>query len=73
MLKSLPETMAQMLIESYFSTNGLEYSMGRIPIAGSDYSPRHYSYDDNDGDVNLTHFELQKEDIDYKVSNKIIK
>ncbi len=67
MLKSLPESMADMLLESYFSTNGLEYSMGRIPIAGTDYSPRLYSYDDNDGDLNLTQFKLQKEDFDYKV------
>ena len=38
MLKEVPESLANSIIDSYFSANGIEYSMGRIPIAGSDYS-----------------------------------
>jgi len=69
MLKLVPESLANSVIDSYFSADGIEYSMGRIPIAGSDYSVRPYSYDDVDGDLNLTHFALQKEDLEWKVFN----
>ena len=43
--------------------------MARIPIAGSDFSVRPYSYDDVEGDVELVNFAMQEEDILYKVSN----
>jgi len=69
MLKLVPESLANAVIDSYYSSDGIEYSMGRIPIAGSDYSVRPYSYDDVDGDLNLTHFALQKEDLEWKVFN----
>jgi len=67
MLKEVPESLANSIIESYFSKDGIECSMIRIPIAGTDYSIRPYSYDDVDGDLNLTHFALQKEDLEWKV------
>jgi len=67
MLKQVPELLANAIMESYFSADGIEYSMARIPMAGSDYSVRPYSYDDVDGDTNLTHFALQKEDLEWKV------
>jgi glucosylceramidase len=67
MLKEVSESLANSIIESYFSKDGIEYTMARIPIAGTDYSPRPYSYDDVDGDLNLTHFALQKEDLELKV------
>jgi hypothetical protein len=41
--------------------------MARTPIAGSDFSIRNYTYDDVTDDKNLTHFALQKEDLEYKV------
>ncbi len=67
MLKEVPESLANSIIESYFSKEGIEYSIGRIPIAGTDYSVRPYSYDDVDGDLKLSHFALQKEDLEWKV------
>ena len=36
-------------------------------MAGCDASIRNYSYDDVDGDMNLTHFALAMEDFNYKV------
>ncbi|CAG2103828.1 unnamed protein product, partial [Medioppia subpectinata] len=39
----------------------------RVPIAGTDYSSRPYSYDDVDGDLQLKHFALQKEDLELKI------
>ena len=67
LLKSVPESLATAVIESYFSINGIEYSFGRVPIAGTDYSVRPYTYNDIANDKNLTHFALQKEDYEWKV------
>jgi glucosylceramidase len=55
------------LIESYFSANGIEYNIGRIPMASSDFSTRLYSYADSVGDLELKHFNLTDEDISYKI------
>lgn len=52
---------------SYFSPEGLEYNLCRIPIAGCDFSTRPYSYDDVPGDVDLVNFNLTMEDYVYKV------
>ncbi|CAG2165933.1 unnamed protein product [Oppiella nova] len=67
MLSSVNQSLADLLIDSYFSDNGIEYSMARIPIAGTDFSDRPYSYDDVDGDLELKHFALQKEDLEWKI------
>ena len=67
MLKEVNQSLADLLIDSYFSADGIEYSMGRIPMAGTDFSARPYSYDDVDGDLELKHFALQKEDLEWKV------
>ena len=67
MLRSVNESLADLLIDSYFSENGIQYSMARVPLAGTDFSDRPYSYDDVDEDLELKNFALQKEDIDWKV------
>ena len=67
LLKSVPESLAENLIASYFSANGIEYSFGRVPVAGTDYSVRPYTYNDFPDDFNLTHFSLQREDYEWKV------
>lgn len=47
----------------------MEYTLGRVPIASTDYSRRTYSYDDSvDVDFNLSRFALADEDIQLKVS-----
>ncbi|CAG2171563.1 unnamed protein product, partial [Oppiella nova] len=66
-LKSLPQELATNVIKDYFSANGIEYSMGRVPIAGADFSPRAYTYNDQKDDFELKTFALQKEDEDYKI------
>lgn len=55
------------LRRSYFSDDGLEYNLGRVPIGGTDFSVRGYSYQDNDTDANLKSFKLSEEDFNYKV------
>lgn len=52
---------------SYFSSDGIEYGIGRVPIGGTDFSTYPYTYNDLPGDVNLTSFNLTKEDLFYKV------
>ena len=52
---------------SYYTTDGLEYTMGRTNIGGCDFSWRPYTYDDVEGDVALEHWQLQPEDMNFKV------
>lgn len=51
---------------SYYSAKGSLYTFCRIPIAGTDFSTRAYTYDDTPGDVTLSNFNLVEED-DYKI------
>uniref|UniRef100_A0A914E1J5 Glucosylceramidase n=1 Tax=Acrobeloides nanus TaxID=290746 RepID=A0A914E1J5_9BILA len=57
----------QNLIRSYYGPEGIGYTLGRTPMASCDFSAREYSYDDVDGDFNLTNFALTQEDYIYKV------
>ena len=57
-------------IKDYYGQDGLRYSMGRVPIGGSDFSTRPYTYNDIDEkseDFELKHFHLQSEDLHFKV------
>lgn len=56
-----------LLNRSYFSSEGIEYTMGRVPIGGTDFSARGYTYHDNITDANLGSFNLTEEDFKYKV------
>ena len=40
---SLPESKKEDLLNDYFSKDGLNYSIGRLPIASSDFSVKSYS------------------------------
>ncbi|KAF7392932.1 hypothetical protein HZH66_008765 [Vespula vulgaris] len=66
-IKTLSEPTQEMLMQSYFSETGSKYNLGRVPIGGSDFSTRAYTYDETENDDNLEHFELTEEDIDYKI------
>lgn len=47
------------LLRSYWGEGGLQYSLGRVPIGGTDFSTSVYSYDDSiDDDLNLTRFSI---------------
>lgn len=43
-LKELPENKQKQVITSYFSPNEFNYSLCRLPIGSSDFSPKSYSY-----------------------------
>ncbi|KAJ9573850.1 hypothetical protein L9F63_008774, partial [Diploptera punctata] len=52
---------------SYFAPEGSQYNMIRVPVGGSDFSTRAYSYDDVEGDDTLQNFALAEEDTKYKI------
>ncbi|NXK01386.1 GLCM Glucosylceramidase, partial [Corythaixoides concolor] len=66
---SLPETAQDHLLRSYFSEEGLEYNLVRLPMASCDFSLHTYTYDDVPFDYELTHFSLRDEDTKLKVSS----
>ncbi|XP_072376443.1 putative glucosylceramidase 3 [Diabrotica undecimpunctata] len=72
-IKSLSKNLQEKLIRSYFSKDGIEYSLGRVPIGGTDFSTHGYTYMDTEFDGNycedplLTKFKLAKEDYAYKI------
>lgn len=66
-IASLNEGLQKQLINGYFSRNGLEYTIGRVPMASCDFCTREYSYDDVDGDFDLDKFQLAEEDLKYKI------
>ncbi|KAG5897982.1 hypothetical protein JTB14_007927 [Gonioctena quinquepunctata] len=66
-IKQLPEDAQLRLLKSYFSEEGIGYSLCRTPIGGADFSPRAYSYDDDEGDEDLKSFSIQPEDFFYKI------
>ncbi|KGL80274.1 Glucosylceramidase, partial [Tinamus guttatus] len=56
------------LLRSYFSEEGIEYTLLRMPLGCSDFSERPYSYADVPNDYELRHFQLAEEDTRMKVS-----
>ncbi|KAM0724831.1 Lysosomal acid glucosylceramidase [Formica fusca] len=65
-IRTLSNETQHQLLESYFGSTGIGYTYCRIPIAGTDFSTRPYTYDDVPGDITLSNFSLVKED-DYKI------
>lgn len=66
---SLPQEAQDRLLRSYFSEDGLEYNLGRVPIGGCDFSTREYTYaDSSTADPKLTKFALQPDDYDFKIA-----
>ncbi|KAM8794321.1 lysosomal acid glucosylceramidase-like [Eudromia elegans] len=65
---ALPERAQEHLLRSYFSEEGLEYNLIRIPMASCDFSLHAYTYDDVPFDYELAHFGLRDEDTKLKAS-----
>ncbi|XP_053133307.1 lysosomal acid glucosylceramidase-like [Hemicordylus capensis] len=55
------------LLRSYFSDEGIEYNLLRMPMSSCDFSVRPYSYDDWPYDYELKNFSLVDEDIKMKI------
>ncbi|XP_053976868.1 lysosomal acid glucosylceramidase-like [Hylaeus volcanicus] len=66
--KLSPATQDQLLRTYYDPKTGSKYTLGRIPIGGTDFSTRVYTYDDNcTDDKTLKCFALAPEDYEYKI------
>ncbi|XP_078050529.1 putative glucosylceramidase 3 isoform X2 [Augochlora pura] len=66
-IASMSNATQQQILKAYFGKGGNRYSIGRLPIGGSDFSVRPYTYDDSNNDVTLEKFSLAEEDYDYKI------
>ncbi|CAG9854468.1 unnamed protein product [Phyllotreta striolata] len=71
-IRSLNQKLQNDLMRAYFSEDGLEYKLGRVPIGGADFSTRKYTYDETEDnsvcdDPLLTRFSLAEEDYKYKI------
>ncbi|KZC06829.1 Glucosylceramidase [Dufourea novaeangliae] len=67
-ISKLSKPTQDQLIRAYFHPkSGSGYTLGRVPIGGTDFSTRPYTYDDEENDVSLEHFSLAKDDYDYKI------
>lgn len=66
-IADLPKEAQKLLIDTYFGQDGIEYSLGRIPIASNDMSTDIYSYDFTNGDTGLSKFTIAGYDHLYKL------
>lgn len=56
-----------LLLKSYFSEEGIEYNILRVPMASCDFSIRVYTYADTPDDFELQNFNLPEEDVQLKI------
>ncbi|XP_025068405.1 glucosylceramidase-like isoform X1 [Alligator sinensis] len=64
---SLSQKVQDNLLRSYFSEEGIEYNLIRMPMASCDFSVYPYTYDDVPYDYDLVHFRLKHEDTNLKI------
>ncbi|XP_050716144.1 lysosomal acid glucosylceramidase-like isoform X1 [Eriocheir sinensis] len=67
---SLPLKLQDTVLRAYYAPEGLQYTMGRVPIGGTDFSTHPYTYDDlphGYADPTLLKFALAKEDLSAKI------
>uniref|UniRef100_A0A914V756 Glucosylceramidase n=1 Tax=Plectus sambesii TaxID=2011161 RepID=A0A914V756_9BILA len=66
-IASLDKETQEQIMQAYYGQNGIQYSIGRVTMASTDFSTREYSYDDVDGDFTLEHFALAPDDFQFKI------
>ncbi|CAG2168542.1 unnamed protein product, partial [Oppiella nova] len=66
-INKMGDKLGAQILDDYFSKDGIEYNVGRIPIGGCDFSTRAYSLDDQTEDRQLQKWNLTNEDLDYKI------
>ncbi|KAG1709015.1 hypothetical protein DVH05_022646 [Phytophthora capsici] len=57
-LYRLDSGLQEALVNAYFGDDGLQYSIGRIPIGSTDFSLTIYSYNDVEGDLAMENFSI---------------
>ncbi|KAF8356135.1 hypothetical protein PRIPAC_97758 [Pristionchus pacificus] len=66
-IRSLPKDAQDRVMQQYFGPTGTEYTVGRVPIASTDFSLSQYSYNDVENDFDLRNFGLAKDDFEFKI------
>ncbi|CAL8109725.1 unnamed protein product [Orchesella dallaii] len=67
-IASLSQPLQEAILKQYFDGEiGLNYSIARVPMAGTDFSTRTYSYNDVENDTSLSSFSLEPEDLQVKI------
>lgn len=56
---NLPEELQNRIVALYWGEDGIKYTLGRVPINSCDFSPESYSFDNIEGDVELTYFDTE--------------
>ncbi|XP_046704327.1 lysosomal acid glucosylceramidase isoform X2 [Silurus meridionalis] len=64
---SLSSRAQDQLLRQYFSPEGIEYNMVRVPMGSCDFSTRLYTYADLPEDYSLRNFSLAEEDTRMKI------
>lgn len=64
---SLSPGAQELLLRQYFSSEGIGYTVVRVPMASCDFSTRLYTYAESPGDYNLHNFTLSPEDTKMKI------
>ncbi|XP_046417973.1 lysosomal acid glucosylceramidase-like [Neodiprion fabricii] len=67
-IKSLSKDAQENLLSAYFSMKGSRYNLGRVPIGGTDFSSRKYTYCDNAVEkTSKLNFSLTEEEYEGKI------
>lgn len=61
-LAQMPQEERDALLDRVYGKEGLGLTVGRLSIGSSDYSAELYSYDDVEGDVELRHFSVERDE-----------
>ncbi|XP_004714723.1 lysosomal acid glucosylceramidase [Echinops telfairi] len=64
---ALSPTVQNKLLKSYFSEEGIEYNIIRVPMGSCDFSIRTFTYADTPDDFQLSNFSLLEEDTKLKI------
>jgi glucosylceramidase len=60
-LRKLPQEKRDEFFLELFGEQGCRFNSGRLPIGANDYSLEWYSCDEVDGDYELTHFNIDRD------------
>ena len=67
-IKEMSRTSQNEILEAYFGSDGIGYSVGRVPMGSTDFSTESYSYvNATVEDKSLSNFNLSHWDVNYKI------
>lgn len=63
----MEDSLQEELVNAYFGEDGIQYTIGRVPMAVTDFSTHNYTYDNSPvNDFNLSQFSIE-DDLDSKI------